>query len=281
MPAPIPTEVFLWRVFPKREYGKWGGLKRPDRGKKHPCLREKIEHLIAEQGDEPQGDDIAGGLQEGGRSQRHTQQRAGNEKAANDISRPVMSKIEPLPNDHARQAKRNPTAPHPEPYGDIFASQEKNQGSGDEDRADHMPAGKTIAHEQRWQRAGPGAVQAGFQQFREKSPAQDNEQGVSDIRPTPLQPKHADAQATEYNQIPERRVFTLHADVDEMTRPSRLEPLVDSRIQRNGRLHAQELEKNQAAQQKGQALIRFSAQGSVWLPRVPTPHYVDDDLPSP
>ena len=140
---------------------------------------------------------MSGGLQEGGRSQRYTQQRTGNEEAANDIGHPVMSEIEPLPNDHARQAKRNPTAPHPEPYGDIFASQEKNQGSGDEDRADHMPAGETITNEPRWQRAGPGAVQPGFQQFREEGPAQDNEQGVNDICPTPLQTEHADTQTAE------------------------------------------------------------------------------------
>ena len=180
----------------------------------------------------------------GGRS---TQQRTGNKEAANDISHPVMSKIEPLPDDYTGQTERNPTAPYPEPDGNIFARKEKNQGARDEDRADHMPAGKTITHEPRWQRAGSGTVQPGFQQFREKSSAQDNEQGVSDIRPTPLQPKYADAQTAEYDQIPERRIFTLHTDVDEMTRPNRLEPLVDGRIQGNGRLHAQKLDKNQAA----------------------------------
>ena len=144
-----------------------------------------------------------------------------------------------------------------------------------------MPAGKAIADEPVWQRAGSGAVQPGFQQFREKRPAQDNEQGVGDIRPTPLQAKHADAQAAEHDQIPEGRIFTLHAEVDELTRPARLEPLVDGRIQGKGRLHAQELDKNQATQQKGQSLGRFIAQESVWLLRVPTPHCVDDDLPSP
>ena len=165
---------------------------------------------------------MAGGLQEGRRTQRHTQQRTGNEEAANDISRPVMSKIEPLPDDHTRETDRNPTAPHPEPHRNIFARQKKNQGAGDEDRTDHMPAGETITHEPRWQRAGSGTVQPGFQQFREKSAAQDNEQGVSDIRPTPLQTEYADTQAAEQDQIPEGRVFPLHADVDEMTRPSRL-----------------------------------------------------------
>ena len=165
--------------------------------------------------------------------------------------------------------------------GTSLRARKKNQGARDEGRANHMPAGKTIADEPRWQRAGSGTVQTGFQQFREKSPAQDNEQGVGDIRPTPLQPKYADAQTPEYDQIPKGRVFTLHANVDEMTRPNRLEPLVDGRIQGNGRLHAQKLDKNQAAQQKGQALGCFRAQESVWLPRVPTLRCVDDDLPSP
>ena len=163
MPAPISAEVFLWRFFPKSKHGKWISLDRPDRGKKHPCLREKIEHLIAEQGNETQGDDITGGLQEGRRSQRHTQQRTGNEEAANDIGRPVMSEIEPLPDDHAGQTERDPTAPYPEPDGNIFASQEKNQGASDENRTDYMPAGETITNEPRWQRAGPGTVQPGFQ----------------------------------------------------------------------------------------------------------------------
>lgn len=104
---------------------------------------------------------------------------------------------------------------------------------------------------------------------------------MGDIHPTPLQTKHANAQAAEPNQIQEGQVSEQHSCVDEVARATRLKPLVNSRIKGKRCLQAQELDKSQAAQQKGQSSSRWIAQGSVWLLRVPIPHCVDDDSPSP